>query len=303
MQITTRGATAADLDVVTELIARLNIEPTCRCLHAGERAEEIRQALLRLRPPFASTFTLAVGRGEKEGAQLHDGRLLGIVGADLDLAASRAWLWGPWVEHGFWSVVGGPLLDRLLWFVRELERVDAYADDAATRVVQLLESRGFEDPRRTHVYIARPPLSVVTGDDVSLLDERHESELLSLHRSLFPEETTGRELFDTRSDERPIFAVVAEDRLAGYLAASTEVDPPEALVRFVGVRPDARGGGIGKALLRRALRWALTERSLPQVALTVRDSNVNARALYEGLGFRLEYTGVHLRKNRVHPSP
>ncbi len=303
MEITTRAATAVDLDAMTELVARLNVDPSCRCLHAGEKASELREALLRLRPPFASTFTLAIARGEKGETALHDGRLLGVCGADLDLAASRAWLWGPWVEHGFWSVVAASLLDRVLWFVRELDRVDAYADEAAARAVQLLQDRGFEDPKRTHVYLAKPPLSLTSLIDappVTHLEERHEPELLSLHRSLFPEETTGRELLDSRSEERRVFAVIEEERLAGYLATSTEVDPPEALVRFVGVRPESRGRGVGRALLLHALHWALEERGLPQVALTVRDTNTNARALYEGLGFRLEYSGVHLRRDRRH---
>ena len=149
MEISTRAATAVDLDAMAELIARLNRDPESRCLHAGEEAREIRQALLQLSPPFASTFTLAIALGEKGDVALHDGRLLGVSGVDVDLAASRAWLWGPWIEHGNWSVVAPPLLDRVLWFVRELDRVDAYFDERAGRMGQLLSSRGFDQPHLT----------------------------------------------------------------------------------------------------------------------------------------------------------
>ncbi|MFN8546573.1 MAG: GNAT family N-acetyltransferase [Candidatus Eisenbacteria bacterium] len=303
MEISTRGATAVDIDAVAAFIARLNRDAESRCLHAGEEAGELRQALLRLSPPFASTFTLAITRGNKDEVALHDGRLLGVAGVDLDLAASRAWLWGPWIEHGHWSVVAPPLLDRVLWFVRELDRVDAYVDEAATRARQLLESRGFGEPERTLVYVARAPLAAASvageaGFTITSFAAEHEAEFLALHRAIFLEEGSGQDLIAARSDDNPILVAVEAGRVIGYLVAAVEVDPSEALIRYVGVRADARGRGVGRALLETALAWALQTKGLPQAALTVRETNTNARALYEGLGFRLELSGIHLRRAR-----
>ena len=44
-----------------------------------------------------------------------------------------------------------------------------------------------------------------------------------------------------------------------------------------------------------ALDWFFDEREMPQVGLTVSDENINARGLYERVGFRLKYTGVNHR--------
>lgn len=303
MEISTRAATAVDLDALAHFIARVNRDPESCCLHAGEDPEEVKQGLLHLSPPFASTFTTAVARDEKDEATLHDGRLLGVAGVDLDLAASRAWLWGPWVEHGHWSVVAPPLLDRVLWFARELDHVDAYVDEAATRTRQLLESRGFAEPKRTLVYVARPPLALGPAPaegafTIAPLAVEHEAEFLALHRATFLEEGSGHDLLVARSEDHPIWVALDGARVIGYVVVKVEVDPSEALIRFVGVRPEARGRGVGRALLVAALEWTFETKGLPQAALTVRETNTNARALYEGLGFRLELSGVHLRRSR-----
>lgn len=307
MEITTRAATGVDLMPMVELIARQNSLPENRCLHAGETADELRQGLLAINPPFISTFTVAIALGEREGIQLSDGRLLGVIGGDLSLSSSRAWLWGPWVEDGFWGVVAAPLLDRFLWFTRELDRVDAYADVAASRLYQLLTAQRFGQPIVTHLYLAargaaasppEPTSKDATQFAIVSLPESGQADFIRMHEAIFPESASGTELAYEMGPERPIFAVLRDGRLLGYLAASIQVDPREGMVEYLGVAEEARGLGVGRALLRRALRWAFDERDLPQVALTVREANAQARTLYETEGFRLERTGVHLRRTK-----
>jgi RimJ/RimL family protein N-acetyltransferase len=54
---------------------------------------------------------------------------------------------------------------------------------------------------------------------------------------------------------------------------------------------------VGKPL-RLALRWLFDAQGQAAVNLTVNDELANARALYEKVGFRLKYTGVHSRLER-----
>lgn len=67
-------------------------------------------------------------------------------------------------------------------------------------------------------------------------------------------------------------AVLADDRRRANLFA-------------MWVAPEARGHGIGKALVEAALRWARTAAAL-EVTLRVSDTQVAARRLYERCGFR-----------------
>ena len=52
---------------------------------------------------------------------------------------------------------------------------------------------------------------------------------------------------------------------------------------------------MGGQLLKTALSWCFTHEKVQSVGLSVNDSNVNARGLYERVGFELRYTGVNQR--------
>ncbi|MDR7438833.1 MAG: GNAT family N-acetyltransferase [Armatimonadota bacterium] len=71
------------------------------------------------------------------------------------------------------------------------------------------------------------------------------------------------------------------------LMGSATPDPDTALIEAVAVLPQARGRGVGRALMRRALAeaWRVGKR---RAALYVVEGNLPALRLYESLGFRAE---------------
>jgi ribosomal-protein-alanine N-acetyltransferase len=71
--------------------------------------------------------------------------------------------------------------------------------------------------------------------------------------------------------------------VVGYLCAWIVAE--EIKINNVAVRHDARGRGIGRALLEHALRQARSE-GCREASLEVRPSNLTARHLYRDLGFR-----------------
>lgn len=81
--------------------------------------------------------------------------------------------------------------------------------------------------------------------------------------------------------------LVARQRgeLLGYGGLAVVAGPPraEAEIHTIGIRPDARRRGIGRALLRRLLAAADTVHAT--VFLEVRTDNAAAQALYVGEGF------------------
>jgi len=88
----------------------------------------------------------------------------------------------------------------------------------------------------------------------------------------------------------PLSAFDFEGKLAGYICPMVVLD--EGHILNVAVRAESRGTGIGKLLMKRALREC-RERGAAFVSLEVRPSNASAIALYRKLGF--EETGR--RKN------
>jgi ribosomal protein S18 acetylase RimI-like enzyme len=63
-------------------------------------------------------------------------------------------------------------------------------------------------------------------------------------------------------------------------------------VETVAVRPDARGGGIGTALMEAVEAWA-RERGFEHLSVSVRTANAGARRLYERRGFRSLYETMY----------
>jgi len=97
----------------------------------------------------------------------------------------------------------------------------------------------------------------------------------------------------------PQFVVLAEDEIAGWC----DVLPnPRRTVSLhcaalgMGLLPKYRGQGIGRKLMQRTIDAALAL-GFTRIELTVRETNVNAIALYRSFGFERE--GLHRKAVRI----
>lgn len=95
----------------------------------------------------------------------------------------------------------------------------------------------------------------------------------------------GAFLYEMEQNRVARCLVVREEaHVVGYLCLWEVAD--ELHITNVAVHPQWRRRGIGRALLQDVLAEALA-RGIRMVVLEVRPSNVEARALYESLGFRV----------------
>jgi [ribosomal protein S18]-alanine N-acetyltransferase len=95
-------------------------------------------------------------------------------------------------------------------------------------------------------------------------------------------------------EEREYVAMIAEvdGKPAGFILALDSLPDEvtgddQAFIVYMAVERDARGAGIGSALLERAEHEA-RKRGAPYMALMVTEENAAARALYERAGYRTE---------------
>jgi ribosomal protein S18 acetylase RimI-like enzyme len=120
-------------------------------------------------------------------------------------------------------------------------------------------------------------------------------ELLALHDRLFPATYLHGDALPASLDtDHQLFAAVAGGRLGGYVYVQHRRDEHEGYVDYLGVAEHARGQGLGRALLLHALQWALVDRGLPCVHLTVRHDSAPALGLYRSAGFREVAAGLQL---------
>ncbi len=75
----------------------------------------------------------------------------------------------------------------------------------------------------------------------------------------------------------------------GNLVATVMVgdDGHRGWVYYLGVLPDRRGHGLGRALMEAAELW-LRDRNAPKIQLMVRDDNKHAIEFYKALGYEVQ---------------
>lgn len=301
-ELTLRLAVESDLEALARLISGQNRDPATQCIHSetGESEQAHYEEMLALHRNGELLFVLA----------LEGGRLAAALGSEVDEAAGRGWLRGPFVpaDGQAWEDVAAALLEELLACLPPaIRRLDGFLNEANERGNAFYLARGFRRVGLVHVYsVPAPPgpagrqardAELLPG--VRALDplERAASSFAALHDATFPETwITGEGLVSQLGPTYHAFVCERAGVVIGYLVAGLEAGSGEGIVEFLGVRPDMRRQGTGRALLERALRWFFEERGVPAVNLVVADDKVDARSLYESVGFALRYTGVHTRK-------
>lgn len=282
-----------------------------RCLHAAQGDSVARHAheLAALPADEAAFWQVRDAEGATDG----------LVGCEFDPALRRAWLRGP-------VVAGDPaqreaLLHRL---VRALEDTleaappgircfDAFPAEGEAPLNALYAARGYQRMgvhRVLEATLAPPtgahePWPLLSGVSIHRATASDLAPLLALHEELFPNGYLKASDFAEALDDpgrRVLCCTGADGRLLGYLHAKDDPEQPEIYIDYLGVAPEARGQGLGRALLGEALAWG---RALgrPRASLTVREDRAPALALYERSGFRQVSAGVHWRREVEEPQP
>ncbi|WP_327696492.1 mycothiol synthase [Streptomyces sp. NBC_00459] len=109
---------------------------------------------------------------------------------------------------------------------------------------------------------------------------------------------TQRDLDDRKAeawfDPEGFFLAFRDGELIGFHWTKTHAAEGLGEVYVIGLRPDAQGGGLGRALTTIGLRH-LAQRGLPTAMLYVDADNTAAVSLYERLGFETHETDLMYR--------
>ncbi len=284
----TTSAERGDHEAILDLIAAEQADRTRGIAYLGEHLVGVEAELADLEPPWASTVRIA-----REGD-----RIIGAALAECDLEVGRAWIFGPWVsgDDEAWRRWSRPLVDAALeQLPAEIDDLELSADVANLRLAALAAELNWPPTEVNHVFVANGESAQGwPSDDVRVRPVRagDATRLAPLHDLEFPRTyTTADQLISkaVQGGEGTWTVLVAEDDGAflGYAAGRLQPDG-EGYLDFVAVPAEARGKGLGEALVTTIGRRLIDASPAGTVNLTVQDSRLAARRLYEKLGFRLE---------------
>lgn len=270
-----------------------------RCLHGDQGDDEAGHV--------AELAGLRAGEAAFWRASGADGRTLGVVGCEIDVVQRRVWLRGPWTAPGCPASLDATLLHALEQALPDVERLDAFPGEDDEPLAALYGGAGY---RRMDVHrVMQASLGTAatpTEADARIRPAQPEDlrHWLPLHHGLFPGSyLSDDDIAATVGDgSHRVLTAWVDGRAAGYLVATDDTTADELYVDYLGVDPAFRCRGLGRALLRDALRWG-TVQGRRRAALTVRQDRGEALSLYLQCGFRQTRAGVHWRMDRGQTAP
>lgn len=272
-----------ELALASALVAEQQAEPSTHICYLSPQAQDIAEDLRGLDPIGIQSVLVAV-----------DGdRLLGLLGAEWDEDPPRVWWWGPFVFDRAEDPdnVANALLDHGHALLPDtVTQEELGPDDRNTFVAELAQARGFE-PDDASVVLTREALggdgAEADGPSITPFAEEHRQAVAALHEHCFAGAHLPGERIDEGEHRLVLVATDAQDGLLGYVAANRETDG-SGYIDFVGVAEEARGRGIGGALVESAAAELNKRHGCETINLTVREHNTAARRLYARLGFTEE---------------
>lgn len=207
----------------------------------------------------------------------HD--LVGALLADIDQDMRRVWWVGPWAGT---EAIARSLLSGARERFSSLFDEEELAPDSRNDIVRSIAAQlGFSEGTSSSV-LSKPDLSADGITSTEPLTSERRDAVAGLHDALFPgTHTPGAKLVSAAGTR--IRTAQIDGTTVGYVAYEIQADGT-AYIDYLGVGPNVRRRGVGRALVADACRELAIE-GVPTVHLTVRADAPGAVELYRGLGF------------------
>lgn len=266
---------AGDLDEVVRQVARLQADPEYHVGYLSLEPEAIAEELAGL-PGGPTGAVVAIGGG----------RPVGLLAADYDRDPPRVWWHGPfvWSGEGWRAVADRLYASARRRLPRHVAQEELNPDDRSYALADFAHAHDFHPETAAAVLVLARPLEGPPPQEVGPATAADHARLTKLHDDLFPDaRASGAEVIDAPHPHRIVLVARRAGGLTGYIAVEHH-GGDQGYLDFVGVRPDLRRRGLGRALVTAGVHW-LQEQGCETVSLTIGEDLRAARSLYESVGF------------------
>ncbi len=290
---TIQPLTVEDVPQAAAFVERLQTDSAHHIAYISEaNAEEIEMAFVGLEPNGLANVLTAH----------ENGRIIGLLGADVSAHMRRVWWYGPLVEHDDWQTVADGLYQAACGALplRGIRQEEMFVDTANERVAAFGERNGFTaGEAEISLWLGRERVSNLPTLSAPVLPYAWRGAFAFLHDRLFPKtDDKAAEILKRLGPHDCVFAVLEAGIFLGYVYARAEPETGSGAIDFVGVAEPARRRGIGYQLTVTALRWLLSFPQIEDITLTAVAQNAPALGLFTQLGFEPIQALLPLRKTR-----
>lgn len=274
----------SDVKELSLYLEKKNAENRSHIGFCGEQSEEIYDSLMNDFSDLKIEESFAVAWDHS--------KIIGAMGLDIDLGNGTADIWGPFVTDE------NPDTAKKLW------------DKVLLKIPQEIKSctffvnkdnefaKNFAKQNNAHysgadavLYITK---STFTPDTINasprIVKEYHDS-FARLHDVAFPKTYFNSGTILSRLNEHNDLLVVEGDEadIKGYVYIEANPEYNEGNIEYIAVSKETRGQGIGKRLLKDALKKLFSYPSIEEVTICVSCKNAAAINLYKSVGFKEKY--------------
>lgn len=271
--LTTRTATAADLETLVELAVEAQTDPQRWCAYVSDTADALRAEVAEVEDWERWTSV----------AEL-DGRAVGWLLAEPDLEMGRVWWWGPFAADNGWSTISDALLNHARGALPAAITEEEAAVDDGSHLFRAWAETGGLHADTASVSLNRHERRAAMDPRVRPLAPGDHAAVKQLHQAAFPGTHTTPEALVASDDPRLVIEVGGT--VLGYIAIEEQADS-SGYIDYLAVEPAEQNQGLGRALVEHGSR-VLFDAGVSHVHLTVRAENMAARKLYRAVGFEEE---------------
>jgi ribosomal protein S18 acetylase RimI-like enzyme len=286
---------AEHFEELVSFVVRLNSDNAHHIGFFGEGEADVRSSLAECVIPPAEGFHLA-----------YDGdQLVGVFGVEADPEISRAWLFGPLIEHADWHSLADELYAASTKVIPDgISEQDLFCDVRNSNMAAFAERHGF--PVRSEnavVTLKRQDYKKPSFQTpFSIVDYSPEffEQFEKCHNTLFPTTYfTARQIVEKLNSTHRLLLGLENGAMKGYHFCKVDADARLGYIDFIGVDESVRGRGLGATLLAAGIDWMLSCPEADKISLTVNADNATALKLYKNFGFVTERVMRSYRKKGI----
>ncbi|WP_167578609.1 GNAT family N-acetyltransferase [Jeotgalibacillus proteolyticus] len=262
-------------------ITQVNSKPEGHIGYCGVEAMEVENTLqedfsdLKLEDSFIVW---------KEG-----GRIIAALGVDWDSEERTGELWGPfnlsseekWQLHAdiLWRLLQHKVNQEGTWY--------GFYNELNHQAKNWFSVLGGQKKSSEVILHAKP--GKVSSRSIGKTEEysdRYQDEFKRMHQAVFPNTYySADEILSRKNSKNRLFVSAENNHLLGYVYVEGNPDFKEGSIEFIAVDEQARGKGVGAALLERASAYLFECVDAQEISICVSADNEAAIHLYKKVGF------------------